>query len=715
MLLNRPTSDGRPQLESKILAAALRQSLSRRDTAGILLAHSELTKLMAAHGQDFPGLEQLQSGHVPIPALRFDAPPEVAPGQQPSDNKGGESTEAAPPYQGQEISVAVAGGIAAGTTPMDYLDFDDSPSKSDETDNLITSGGEELPSGRLSGRVAPDPESRSYYSRLAATPIDSAEVVHLCYIRAIRMLLRSQYLDGKANALNAHEFRKHLRNLGIAYNILYDVSTRLDYDLRLLGLREPLSGKHLTVPEDAKTDANGKAKLSLVEIVVLSRTFGADTLLAAVDAARSRPEAEFWEYLAQTGAFMQVDFEALHLGARLMRHGLVSVVQFEQAFQSVRSSGYSLEAILVHNGWVDAEQLQLLNEEARESAEPAFQFVEVKVDNAPRPAHENIKVGGNLPSWASHMDWGGEEGSAAESGEERVEELSAPPAASAEQAATSQILDYLAPQTSFEPEPLPDNSQTAAFVPQETATPLATPQTFTQTESAPAILPPDIAESTISLDSVVLDFSSAGDEELPADAEPSPDFAETAALVDWELPATPQQGADQDAASETDWSIVTPPAIIAGQYAPEPEPARIVEPTSQTDWSATSAESTPLAEAAPVQPPQTMEHQLAPGATLGPDPMESLPKPMTRSSWEEAVAQALVVEPTGTPASKSPDTEATAVASETVLEAIGEALVAAVHGPRLLNRYWAVPRKVRTRKSKPAKPRKRTSRRFPRR
>lgn len=397
MLLNRQKGDGRPELESKILAAALRQSLKRRDAEGSRIAHDELSKILSAYGQAMPTLLQLQSGQFAVPQLL----PLSAPAAESDNNEQQETTHLEP----EDSSVA------AGSSPMDYLDFEATEDSSVESIEVVSEflPGDEtgaLAGGRLSGRVAPEPESRSYYTRLAASPVDSAEVIHLCYIRAIRLLLRAQFLDGKVNALNAHEFRKHLRNVGIAYNILFDASTRSDYDLRLLGLREPLSGKHLTVPDEAKSDTASKAKISLVEILVLSRTFGADTLLAAVEAARTLPEPDFWDYLAQSGAFTQLDFEALQSGLRFIRLGLVSIVQFEQAFQTVRSSNYPLEEILLNAGWIDADRLKALNEAQQESDQPAFKFVEVQIKRD-RPVVEDIKVGGNLPSWASQMDWGG--------------------------------------------------------------------------------------------------------------------------------------------------------------------------------------------------------------------------------------------------------------------------------------------------------------------
>ena len=432
MLLIIPDHEDLYELESKILAHALRYSMNRGDLSGSRLAHTELTRLLATRDKIVPSLEAMEFGDLSCLAELIENRPTVEPqseAQPESDNLGAAQQTA---FVNKEIS-----------SPMDYLDF--GVNKDSLEDWLSVGAHEAAPrvASRMTGRAAPDPDSRLYYNRLSAVANDTTELIHLCYIRAIRRLLQLQFSGDKAKALNPHDFRKQLRNLGIAYNVLFDASTRTDYDLRLLGLREPLSGKHLSVPEDAKTDLNGRAKLTLIEGLVLTRVLGTEALLDVVSAARLLPEDGFWDYLMESGAFSPVELASMQSGVGLLRQGVISVVQFEQAFQAVRSGGYSLADVLVNAGWVSVGQLVALRQSSTESAEPAFTFIEALVEETPRGGQDGIRVGGNLPTWASQMmDWDENNEGDTEAGAAAAKEEEA--AATVDTGAT-QILSYLEP------------------------------------------------------------------------------------------------------------------------------------------------------------------------------------------------------------------------------------------------------------------------------
>lgn len=344
MLLKIVVKELTAELESKIFAAAFQQSLERQDLSGVQLAHRELCRLL-----DW------------------------------SESDG-------------ELESTLAIGSEAIPSPADVLSL---------VDFGIDDTAEIPRSKRLAGRPLPTPAGQTYYEQIAAEKTDTFIMVQLCYMRAVRLLLR------QSSTLGIHEFRRQLRNMGIAYHLLNDPSSRADYDLRLLGLRSPASGQGLTVPDHARVSvAGGKVRLCPEELLILTRAFKPDELLSLVNASALLSEDDFWSYLAESGLLARPELEALIFGYRFVCHGLITIMQFELAFQLVKERRQGLVDILVELDWLDVEvynQLFFSGEEQETLA--TAQIVEVSVENLPEelplpPLNVNA-----LPSWAQEMDW----------------------------------------------------------------------------------------------------------------------------------------------------------------------------------------------------------------------------------------------------------------------------------------------------------------------
>lgn len=289
-------------------------------------------------------------------------------------------------------------------------------------------------SALLAQRPPPDPEAFGYYPWIAAEATDSAVVVHVCYWRSVRRMLMRQFGEDRTQALNPPVFKKQLRNMGVAYNILSDPVTRLDYDLRQLGLREPDAGSGLKTPAEARLpDAGGKVRIAFSELLILCRIFDADQMLAIVNAARLLTEEQFWNYLAESGLLTEVELDSIKSGFQFVCNGLISVIQFEQAFQYVRANQQELVEILLAASWVLLDDLYALN--AAESAPEAPTFVEVEVD--PNAVAASAPPAPPMPDW---MDWGDSEPRAALGAAASAE---AGPAPAAEQAVSDDLSTYL--------------------------------------------------------------------------------------------------------------------------------------------------------------------------------------------------------------------------------------------------------------------------------
>jgi hypothetical protein len=228
--------------------------------------------------------------------------------------------------------------------------------------------------------------------------------LHICYQRAVRRHLRRQ--ADKSTALNSHDFKRQLKNMGIAYNVLYDPRTRLDYDLRQLGLREPDCGTGLIVPADAKLpEAGGKAKVAFSELLIVCRIFDFEQMLAIVNAARLLDEQRFWAYLGDSGLLTGVELDSIKTGFQFICNGLISIYQFEQAFQYARTHQQQLLEILLAAGWVRLDDLQEFANADMDALPEAPKFVEANVKRQEAPVAA-IQVSATLPSW---MEWGSED------------------------------------------------------------------------------------------------------------------------------------------------------------------------------------------------------------------------------------------------------------------------------------------------------------------
>lgn len=343
MLLKMDGKEDDVELASKILAAAFRQSVERGDDEGTQLAHVELCKLLTID-------DKVQNDHNAAPVLNS----------------------------------------ADSSVPSVYawLDLGEDPPAPVFTCTA------------LAERPLPDPEGATYYEQIAAEQNDTFYLVQLCYMRAVRQLLRRNYAGNKLQAANIHDFRRQLRNMGIAYHVLNDPLSRTDYDLRLAGIRTPLSGLGLYVPEEARAPASGgRVRLSFEELLALSG------LSSGPELPVERPsEEDFFAGLAFL--LTSVQLESLRIGYELVGKGLISILQFQKAFLAVKNSEQKLVDILVASGWLDEHILNQLREAASELEFAAPKIVEVAVNtqSAPVPLPQ-LNVSSAVPSWASNMDW----------------------------------------------------------------------------------------------------------------------------------------------------------------------------------------------------------------------------------------------------------------------------------------------------------------------
>ncbi len=300
----------------------------------------------------------------------------------------------APPAAPDYLDFGPAGETYAD---IDFGDFDD-VAHSDYAPASIAS--------MLAQREAPNPEAEGFYPWISAESTDPFFLLHVCYLRAVRRLLMRQYGGDKSKVLNPPDFKRQLRNMGIAFNILSEPNTRLDFDLRQLGLREPDTFSGLKIPADARLpESGGKVKIAFSELLILCRIFDSEQMLAIVNAARLLSEQQFWTYLADSNLLTEVELDSIKSGFQLVCNGLVSIVQFEQAFVYVRANQQQLIEICLAAGWLRLDELQEFAEQGQETPE-APKFIEAKISNEHEKPAVTAAAAPPANAVPSYMDWG---------------------------------------------------------------------------------------------------------------------------------------------------------------------------------------------------------------------------------------------------------------------------------------------------------------------
>ncbi|MBX9570739.1 MAG: hypothetical protein K2X77_17740, partial [Candidatus Obscuribacterales bacterium] len=495
---------------------------------------------------------------------------------------------------------ATAGNTLASTefsTPAQYLDFtvDESETPQEEAsasslplvepvpdspsiyaqidfepDEPATQSSEAMSlASLLAQRPAPDPDAELMYSWIGGESTDPFFVLHLCYFRAVRQVLQRQQI--KESALGVHDYRRVLRNMGIAYNVLMDPGIRVDYDLRQLGLREPAWGHGLTIPEDAKLpEAGGKVRIAFHELLILCRIFDSEQMLAIVNASRLLSEDRFWSYLAESGLLSQVELDSIRSGYKLITNGLVSVNQFEQAFHFARAHQQQILEILLQAGWIRIEDLQqFANTPDEEELPEAPKFVETKVLPVQKGTAE-FNVAASMPSW---MDWGDSaelsDSSAGEGHSPFPHPADPGPSVGEDESQTSNLIDHLDYSKLADAANAQLNVTSSEYEPGDLASYQDAIQYVDQLEA------PSIEQAMPEAVAPPVEAKEVANQDLEAEADPTNAVSKAVLSHDSELPASPVQ---QDYGMSDVWEAGHENAV-ENASSPEDSVEGIVEST----------------------------------------------------------------------------------------------------------------------------------------
>ncbi|MCC7530972.1 MAG: hypothetical protein IT342_20805 [Candidatus Melainabacteria bacterium] len=204
------------------------------------------------------------------------------------------------------------------------------------------------------------------YTLLGVSQMSPMEGVRTQFYKLTRRIHREL-----ATAVDLDQRKKLLYDLKficIAYDILSDPVTRTDYDLRTMGLRGVAMPQ---TPEEKKPGELGqRLHLKIGELLNVAGLLETSELEIACDMHKAMPEMQFGSFLVKQGFIEEYQLEAVLFAQKLLRKGLITIVQYQAAMEELESSGVSVSETVVERGYVTQSDLDHLEEvEAEAEAE----------------------------------------------------------------------------------------------------------------------------------------------------------------------------------------------------------------------------------------------------------------------------------------------------------------------------------------------------------
>ncbi len=374
------TSRERIELETRVLAAALRQSLERGDTAGSSHAHQQIFILLKA-SQEMgweepislpPELLLDKEARRPMPDIDWGAPaggpiispqseslpeaegqeevatkpePNAEPKVEPNDELGPE--HAAKPSPKSEVLEEAASTAVTGPEPIAAPAAQLLPLVKIPTFALVP-----VPSFAASAPVTGVAAVLDFYLRLQVSDKADFTSIHRSFLRKVRPLLR-QYASGTLVGQARKDLLNSLQSLWIAHDILCDPVTRTDYDFRRMGLR----GRTDESSEDKPSLAN-RPQLRIGELLLCAGLLETTELEIAADMHKAMPELMFGAFLVKQGFIEEDDLNCVLLGQQLLKTGGITAAQFQESMAERGRSGNDFGEILVELRYLSPLQLQ---------------------------------------------------------------------------------------------------------------------------------------------------------------------------------------------------------------------------------------------------------------------------------------------------------------------------------------------------------------------
>jgi hypothetical protein len=354
----------RLDLESKVLAAAFKQGIDHGDLGSADLAHKALFRLIKERHGTLPPVRANRAPSRPqLPASLIAPGGNLLPVPLPDSRE----------LQPKSVNPDNGHGLAPTTInkPQAQLSKDQAE-------------GEEASTG--------PPTPINVYELLAVPPTSPTELIHKNFLKQVRKVLVAKT---KTKGVYPRKSLEMLRNLWIAHDILTDESIRADYDLNVLGLTSVANPDRSKSKEPLTLiDEEDAASLRLGELLRAAGLIDQTELEIACDMHKAMREMPFGRFLVKQDFIEEDQLEAVLLGQRFLREGLIDLKQFQLAMETFTRSSKDLDQILVEKGYATRADLLKVHELIRSEHQPSFS--EEFQQNGSNPLLPQDKsVGGN--------------------------------------------------------------------------------------------------------------------------------------------------------------------------------------------------------------------------------------------------------------------------------------------------------------------------------
>lgn len=424
-------SKDRLELESKVLAAALKQSHARGDSSGVSLAHKQIFLLLRQQQTAAKAAENNEEVVKAEPERQPEAEPqvEVSAGPDESGKKRrrvmpdivwtsedeSDSVETESVSDGREPAAGTADPAVEHTTTDNGDQSGEAHKTGDQglIDFSSPAAGEDETVASQPAESEGDGEKPNFnaYGILAVEQIASFEEIHRSFLFLVRRILMTLK---KAKRKQRKPLLDELQNLWIAHDILSDPVTRTDFDFRVLGLRGAPDVLIHSAPEDRSDSISSRTPLRIGELMQCAELLEATELEIAADMHKAMPEMLFGAFLVKQGFISEEDLGQVLTGQRLLKNGNMTVGHYQLCMKSWREDRVPIEETAVAEGFVTQQEMdRVIASGQRDTVTGAAAYPGNNVTlratapqiNQEEAAKRKFSAGHAVPLWKDQLDW----------------------------------------------------------------------------------------------------------------------------------------------------------------------------------------------------------------------------------------------------------------------------------------------------------------------
>ncbi len=425
-------SKDRLELESKVLAAALKQSHARGDSSGVSLAHKQIFLLLRQQQTAAKAAENTEDVVKAEPQREPEASPQaevsttadepakkrrrVMPDIVWTSEDEGDSVETESVSEGQEPAAAAVTAEPAIEHAIDENGDQSGDAKTGDQGLIDFSSPAESEDESVAAQPAApegDAEKPNFnaYGILAVEQIASFEEIHRSFLFLVRRILMALK---KAKRKQRKPLLDELQNLWIAHDILSDPVTRTDFDFRVLGLRGAPDVLIHSAPEDKSDSISSRTPLRIGELMQCAELLEATELEIAADMHKAMPEMLFGAFLVKQGFISEEDLGQVLTGQRLLKNGNMTVGHYQMCMKSWREDRVPIEETAVAEGFVTQQEMdRVIASGQRDTVTGAAAYPGNNVTlrttapqiNQEEAAKRKFSAGHAVPLWKDQLDW----------------------------------------------------------------------------------------------------------------------------------------------------------------------------------------------------------------------------------------------------------------------------------------------------------------------